>query len=55
MDKKIISFQMPKDLYDKIKSCADDECINISAYIRKILVQYFKENINDRIYLQNNK
>ena len=43
-DKQIISIQIPTELYSKLKSSAEADCTNVSAFIRKVLVDYYKEN-----------
>ena len=43
MNKQIISLQIPSELYEKIKNDADNEFISMSAFIRKLLMQYYKE------------
>lgn len=43
MDKQIISLQIPSELYTKIKADADAEFITVSAFVRKLLMQYYKE------------
>ena len=43
-DKQIISIQIPTELYSKLKSSAEAYCTNVSAFIRKVLVDYYKEN-----------
>jgi len=43
MNKQIISLQLPEDVCRRIKSDAEKEFISTSAFIRKILMQYYKE------------
>lgn len=46
MDKKIISFELPLDLYEAIKIKAKNESRSVSNYIRVVLEHDLK---NDKI------
>ena len=43
-DKKIISFELPLDLYNRIKSAAELDDRTVSSYIRKMLIKAMKNH-----------
>ena len=57
MNKQIISLQIPVELYNVLKCEAEQKYTTVSALIRDLLVQKYKESLKcqNRVYLQNNK
>ena len=47
MDKKILSLQIPKYLYDLLQDDASSNYMNISAFVRKLLMQLYEEKIHE--------
>lgn len=47
MSKKIISFEIPEDLYDKVRQEAFEKRTTVSATIREILKNYFEMDAED--------
>ena len=46
MSKKILSLQIPENLYNELLKEAKENYMSISAYTRMILIQLYKENLN---------
>lgn len=43
MANKTISFVVPEDVYNKIKTEADSEYIGLSAYLRRMIMNMYKD------------
>lgn len=54
MNKKIISIQISEELFNMLRKESAEQFLTLSAFVRKLLMQYYKEKKNG-IHLQDYK
>lgn len=54
MNKKIISIQISEELFTMLREDSSEQFLTLSAFVRKLLMQYYKEKKNG-VYLQDHK
>lgn len=47
MQHKIISLQIPQDLYEAVQKAASSEGISVSAVVRRLLIREYKKERTD--------